>query len=247
MPIKHQNDALLRQLYGITADGWRRLATIDSLFVNNHLGRQSNPRPVHRGEFEGRKFEEKWKMEEGDDYGAQSERRDWFIAKRGRGKWTIFQWIDGEREREREKEEFNGKMEFSRRKMEFWAHQGPARGVSAVIRATVTLRWFCECFDTSRSDGYGGARIGRRSMGRTVSYDFRLAPATAAAPMALWMYAWDTNFMLYALNAPMIRSRTRTPRFPLTSEAASSEEGRGRDASLLSQYPPRYGQIRSIS
>jgi len=46
--------------------------------------------------------EEKWKMEEGDDYGAQSERRDWFIVKRDRGKWTIFQWIDGERERKRE-------------------------------------------------------------------------------------------------------------------------------------------------
>jgi len=145
-----------------------------------------------------------------------------------------------ENEREREKEGSDGKMEFSRRKMEFWAHQGPVRGVSAVIRATVTLRWFCECFDTSRSDGYR-ARVGRRTrgMGRTVSYDFRLAPAIAAAPTALWMYAWDTNFMLYALNAPMIRSRTRTldatPRFPLTSEAASSEEERGRDASPLAE------------
>lgn len=37
-------------------------------------------------------------------YGAQSERRDWFIAKRGRGKWTIFQWIGRERERERKRQ-----------------------------------------------------------------------------------------------------------------------------------------------
>lgn len=237
MPIKHQNDALLRQLYG----RWVAAAVaIDSLFVNSHLGRQSNPQPVHRGEFEGRKLH-RGKMKDG--------RRGWLWGTVGKAidllqkeaaVSGLFFNESMENEREREKKEFNGKMEFSRRKMEFWAHQGPARGVSTVIRATVTLRWFCECFDTSRNDGYG-LRIGRRTrgMGRTVSYDFRLTPATAAAPTALWMYAWDTNFMLYALNAPMIRSRTRTldatPRFLLTSEAASSEEERERDASPFAE------------
>jgi len=248
MPIKHQNDALLRQLYGITADvRWRR---IDSLFVSSHLGRQSNPRPMHQGRCARRKRaasekNEWWKGGRAEKDGYMGHRRKDAIdlsQNEAGGKWTIFQWIGRERDRERERERKRGpdrKMEFFRGKMEFWAHREPPRGVPAVIRASNTLRWFCGCFDTLESGTVVGyVRCGKQGdgegVGRTVSYDFRLAPAIAAAPTALWMYAWDTNFMLYALNAPVIRSRARTadatPHFAL----ASAEEKREDELSQFS-------------
>lgn len=86
MPIKHQNGALLRQLYGITADGWwrrRRRWLCDDRFA---ICQQSSRKTIQPSAGASRRVRRKkvtWKKnerwEEGGaegDYGVQSERCD---------------------------------------------------------------------------------------------------------------------------------------------------------------------------
>lgn len=63
MPIKHQNDALLRQLYGVTADargGDGSICYLSAVISKDN----STPRPMHRGAPEGRRLRRR-KMKDG--------------------------------------------------------------------------------------------------------------------------------------------------------------------------------------
>lgn len=86
--------------------------------------------------------------------------------------------------------------------MEFWAVRARFNGVSkaTVARHTCLSHRSVISRLLFRYLAPRGGRGRRRRMVRAVSYDFRLR-----LHRHLWMYAWDTNFTLYALNAMAIR------------------------------------------
>lgn len=211
MPIKHQNDALLRQLYGVTADAPRR--RIDSLFVSSHLGRQSNPAAAGasrraRRKRAASKKNERWK---GGCEGGKG-RVIWGHSRKGaidlsqkEAAVSGLFFNESVENARGVKERGRGEGGGARWKNEIFPWENgilsaPRTSERSASRHTcfshppVILRVFR--YSRERDGGDGGYGVGyvrlrdkgrRRTRGveRTVSYDFRLAPAVAAAPTAL--------------------------------------------------------------